>query len=57
MADSESDLETEGLELALDTLYKRHCSDELSPKSKNYCSEFCEVSQTLFRLSVWSLSV
>lgn len=44
MADSESDLETDGLELALDTLYKRHCSDESTLRSKSYCSEFCEVS-------------
>uniref|UniRef100_A0A671XJI9 Zinc finger protein 654 n=1 Tax=Sparus aurata TaxID=8175 RepID=A0A671XJI9_SPAAU len=43
MADSESDLETDGLELALETLCKRHCSDESSPRSKNYCSEFCEL--------------
>lgn len=43
MADSESDLETDGLELALETLCKRHRSDESSPRSKNYCSEFCEV--------------
>ncbi|XP_047456057.1 zinc finger protein 654-like [Mugil cephalus] len=41
MADNESDLETDGLELALDTLCSRHCSDELSLKSKEYCSEFC----------------
>lgn len=44
MADSESDLETDGLELALDTLYKRHCSDDSTLRSKSYCSEFCEVS-------------
>lgn len=44
MADSESDLETDGLELALDTLYKRHCSDESTLRSKSYCSEFCQVS-------------
>ncbi|XP_026151356.1 zinc finger protein 292 [Mastacembelus armatus] len=43
MADSESDLETEGLELALDTLYNRHCGDESSLKSQDYCSEFCEL--------------
>lgn len=44
MADSESDVETDGLELALDTLYKRHYSDESTLRSKSYCSEFCEVS-------------
>ncbi|KAL6100641.1 znf654 [Pungitius sinensis] len=43
MADSESDLETDGLELALDTLCDRHCSNESSLKSKGYCSEFCEL--------------
>ncbi|XP_070694183.1 zinc finger protein 654-like [Pempheris klunzingeri] len=43
MADSESDLETDGLELALDTLCSRHCSDQSSLKSKAYCSEFCEL--------------
>ncbi|XP_029980971.1 zinc finger protein 292-like [Sphaeramia orbicularis] len=43
MADSESDLETDGLELALETLCKRHCSDESSLKSKEYCAEFCEL--------------
>lgn len=48
MADSESDLETDGLELALDTLCKRHCSDGSAPRSKSYCSEFCEVSFKIF---------
>ncbi|XP_041663741.1 zinc finger protein 292 [Cheilinus undulatus] len=43
MADSESDLETDGLELALDTLYIRHCSSESSLNSKCYCSAFCEL--------------
>lgn len=43
MADSESDLETDRLESALDTLCSRHCCDESSLKSKDYCSEFCEV--------------
>ncbi|XP_035507283.2 zinc finger protein 654 [Scophthalmus maximus] len=43
MADSESDLETDGLESALDTLCHRHCGGESSPKSKDYCSEFCEL--------------
>uniref|UniRef100_A0A665TZY7 Zinc finger protein 654 n=1 Tax=Echeneis naucrates TaxID=173247 RepID=A0A665TZY7_ECHNA len=43
MADSESDLDTDGLELALDTLCSRHCRDESSLKSKDYCSEFCEL--------------
>uniref|UniRef100_A0A3Q3W0J0 C2H2-type domain-containing protein n=1 Tax=Mola mola TaxID=94237 RepID=A0A3Q3W0J0_MOLML len=43
MADSESDLETDGLELALNTLCKRHCSDGSAPRSKSYCSEFCEL--------------
>lgn len=44
MADSESDLETDGLELALETLHKRHCTEESTLRSKSYCSEFCEVS-------------
>lgn len=43
MADNESDLETDGLELSLDTLCAKHCSGESSLKSKEYCSEFCEV--------------
>ncbi|XP_044071582.1 uncharacterized protein LOC122885042 [Siniperca chuatsi] len=43
MADSESDLETDGLELALDTLCNRHCRNQSSLKSKGYCSEFCEL--------------
>ncbi|XP_045910196.1 zinc finger protein 654-like [Micropterus dolomieu] len=43
MADSESDLETDGLELALDTLCNRHCSNQSSLSSKGYCSEFCEL--------------
>ncbi|XP_017279419.1 uncharacterized protein LOC108240448 [Kryptolebias marmoratus] len=43
MADNESDLETDGLELALDALCLRHCSDESSLNSKEYCSEFCEL--------------
>ncbi|KAM6978809.1 zinc finger protein 654-like [Tautogolabrus adspersus] len=43
MADSESDLETEGLELALDTLCIRYCSEESSLTSKCYCSAFCEL--------------
>lgn len=48
MADSESDLETDGLELALDTLCNRHCSNQSSLSSKGYCSEFCEVCYTSF---------
>nr|XP_020470104.1 zinc finger protein 654 isoform X1 [Monopterus albus] len=43
MADSESDLDTDGLDIALDTLCNRYCSDESSLKSKEYCSEFCEL--------------
>uniref|UniRef100_A0A096M4W1 Zinc finger protein 654 n=1 Tax=Poecilia formosa TaxID=48698 RepID=A0A096M4W1_POEFO len=43
MADNESDLETDGLELALDSLCLRHCRDESSLNSKDYCSEFCEL--------------
>ncbi|KAK5861304.1 hypothetical protein PBY51_022711 [Eleginops maclovinus] len=43
MADSESDLETDGLELALDTLCGRHCSNQSFLNSKDYCSEFCEL--------------
>lgn len=46
MADSDSDLETDGLELALDTLCIRHCSEVSNIKSKSYCSEFCQVSLT-----------
>lgn len=48
MADSESDLETDGLESALDALCCRHCSSESFLKSKSYCSEFCEVCWTPF---------
>uniref|UniRef100_A0A3P8T2E7 Zinc finger protein 654 n=1 Tax=Amphiprion percula TaxID=161767 RepID=A0A3P8T2E7_AMPPE len=48
MADNESDLETDGLELALDTLCIRHCSDESSLNTKDYCSEFCEVCYVHF---------
>lgn len=48
MADNESDLETDGLELALDALYLRHCSNESSLNSKEYCSEFCEVGYSNF---------
>ncbi|XP_038132338.1 uncharacterized protein LOC119777503 [Cyprinodon tularosa] len=43
MADNESDLETDGLELALDSLCLRYCSDESSLNSKDYCSKFCEL--------------
>ncbi|KAF6719462.1 Zinc finger protein 292 [Oryzias melastigma] len=43
MADNESDLETYGLELALDTLCLRYCSRESSLSSKDYCSKFCEL--------------
>ncbi|CAN9497884.1 unnamed protein product [Ophioblennius macclurei] len=43
MADNESDLETDGLELALDTLCIRHCSNEAALNSKEYCSAFCEL--------------
>ncbi|XP_028291510.1 uncharacterized protein znf654 [Gouania willdenowi] len=43
MADNESDLETEGLELALDTLCDRYCIDEEILNSKAYCSGFCEL--------------
>ncbi|XP_035995404.1 zinc finger protein 292 [Fundulus heteroclitus] len=45
MADNESDLETDGLELALDSLCLRHCMDESSLNSKDYCSDFCELVQ------------
>jgi len=44
MADNDSDLETDGLELALDTLCLKYCSDASSLNSKDYCTEFCEVS-------------
>ncbi|KAM9804926.1 zinc finger protein 654 [Neosynchiropus ocellatus] len=43
MADSESDLETDGLESALDALYENHCRDSTPPKSKEYCSSFCKL--------------
>lgn len=49
MADSESDLETDGLELALDTLCDRHCRHTSSLKSKGYCAEFCEVMRVSIR--------
>lgn len=48
MADNESDLETDGLELALETLCNRHCSNESFLKSKDYCTEFCEVGYNYF---------
>nr|XP_057937118.1 zinc finger protein 654 [Doryrhamphus excisus] len=41
MADGESDIETDGLELALESLCSRYCSDVSDSKSKDYCSEFC----------------
>ncbi|XP_068602330.1 zinc finger protein 654 [Brachionichthys hirsutus] len=43
MADSESDLDTDGLDVALDALCERHCNNESSLRSKSYCSEFCEL--------------
>uniref|UniRef100_A0A3Q2Y0T2 Zinc finger protein 654 n=1 Tax=Hippocampus comes TaxID=109280 RepID=A0A3Q2Y0T2_HIPCM len=43
MADSESDVETDGLELALESLCSRYCSDVSAIKSKDYCSDFCEL--------------
>ncbi|XP_072253348.1 zinc finger protein 654-like [Leuresthes tenuis] len=43
MADNDSDLETDGLELALDTLCLKYCSDASSLNSKDYCTEFCEL--------------
>ncbi|XP_061547656.1 zinc finger protein 654-like [Phycodurus eques] len=43
MADSESDIETDGLELALDSLCSRYCSDVSALKSKDYCAAFCEL--------------
>nr|XP_061799539.1 zinc finger protein 654-like [Nerophis lumbriciformis] len=43
MADSESDVETDGLELALESLCTRYCSDVSSLKSKDYCAGFCEL--------------
>lgn len=52
MADGESDFETDGLEMALDDLCKRHCCNESFPKSKSYCAEFCQVSRALFGRSV-----
>ncbi|XP_077392362.1 zinc finger protein 654-like [Festucalex cinctus] len=43
MADGESDIETDGLELALESLCSRYCSDVSALKSKDYCSGFCEL--------------
>ncbi|XP_061579765.1 zinc finger protein 654-like [Cololabis saira] len=43
MADNESDLETDGLESALDSLCLKYCSDESFLSSKDYCSKFCEL--------------
>ncbi|XP_077472630.1 zinc finger protein 654 [Stigmatopora argus] len=43
MADSESDVETDGLELALESLCARYCIDPSSLKSTDYCSGFCEL--------------
>uniref|UniRef100_A0A3B4AMU4 C2H2-type domain-containing protein n=1 Tax=Periophthalmus magnuspinnatus TaxID=409849 RepID=A0A3B4AMU4_9GOBI len=43
MADSESDLETDGLDLALETLCSTHCTEESFLNSKAYCSAFCEL--------------
>ncbi|XP_076018142.1 uncharacterized protein znf654 isoform X2 [Genypterus blacodes] len=43
MADSESDVETEGLEAALDALCSRYCRDERYLSSKDYCTQFCEL--------------
>ncbi|KAM9802044.1 zinc finger protein 654-like isoform 2-T2 [Syngnathus typhle] len=43
MADSESDIETDGLEIALESLCRRYCSDASTLKSKDYCSGFCEL--------------
>ncbi|XP_055004238.1 zinc finger protein 654 [Boleophthalmus pectinirostris] len=43
MADSESDVETDGLDLALETLCTTHCTDEASLNSKAYCSAFCKL--------------
>ncbi|XP_077435219.1 uncharacterized protein znf654 [Vanacampus margaritifer] len=43
MADGESDIETDGLELALESLCSQYCSDVSALKSKDYCSGFCEL--------------
>ncbi|XP_056144916.1 zinc finger protein 654-like [Lampris incognitus] len=43
MAESESDLETDAFESALETLAVRHCGDESSPQSRTYCAEFCKL--------------
>lgn len=43
MAEGESDLETDRLELELETLYI-YSNDNCSVQSKEYCSEFCKVS-------------
>ncbi|KAK7939606.1 hypothetical protein WMY93_002932 [Mugilogobius chulae] len=42
MADSESDVETDGLDSALETLCNRHCADGATLNSKIYCSAFCK---------------
>ncbi|CAL9690620.1 unnamed protein product [Knipowitschia caucasica] len=43
MADTESDVETDGLDSALDTLSTGHCADGSLLNSKTYCSAFCEL--------------
>ncbi|XP_059198221.1 zinc finger protein 654-like [Centropristis striata] len=43
MADSESDVETDGLDAALDALRAQRCSGESPPNSKLYCSGFCRL--------------
>ncbi|KAM6970562.1 zinc finger protein 654-like [Aplochiton taeniatus] len=43
MADGESDLETDRLESELEALCGRHCTDESSLQSKEYCSGFCKL--------------
>ncbi|CAL8266823.1 unnamed protein product [Lota lota] len=38
-----ADIESDRLELALETLFRRHCSVKSALKSKEYCVEFCKL--------------
>lgn len=43
MADRESDLGIEALEIDLDALFDRYCKNEPTLLSNEYCSDFCKV--------------
>ncbi|XP_067113448.1 zinc finger protein 654-like [Osmerus mordax] len=43
MADGESDLGIEALEIDLDALFDRYCKNEPTLLSKEYCSDFCKL--------------